>query len=74
MWNELLHSLVEHLETQIGPVGAIFCVFTIILWVDNRLMVRDLMRSIPARVQTDTLIQANVARMTAVAERLETKL
>lgn len=66
---ELFKTLLLHLEQSIGPVGAVFCVFTIFLYLDNRSINKDLRSSIPKRVEADTLIQTTLARMVNILEK-----
>lgn len=68
-----LIRIFEEMERAIGPVGAIFCVAAIALYLDNRAINKDLRESIPKRVETDVLIHTTLARVASTVEMMANK-
>ena len=67
---EFAKALAQHFETQVGPVGAIFMVFTVVLYLDIRAMNKALIASIPVRTQIDTLVNSNIEKLLDMVETL----
>ena len=72
MW-EIFKTMAQHFETQVGPVGAIFMFFTVALALEYRSVTRDIVKSIPKRIETDTLISTNMTRLVSMVEILAYK-